>query len=366
MKGPGQWLRSAGPCPSSPSNHFVAFLRNTCRCAGTPRDERHTRRRRPRFLLCRLLFPGCGRAGGCGNLDPCAGEPSWRRWPCCSPFSPPCPPEPAPATAPSTCTGSPLRRRWWPVWCGTASTWSPPARRRARPRGRPGPVAGRGGRPAGGGPPAAALAQRRRAGRSPSWPAARPRAGSTVWRSWDEAGRHRRRAGAAGRRPSRPGRAPGHRRDHRGPGPRRRPGDRRGGVGPRRHPTGGALPLAQHAREWICGEVNRRLLRSYVDGLRERSRHRPAPVDHRAVVRRGGEPGRLRTDLRRGPAVAQEHPATTTANGQINIVDGVDLNRNFPDHWAYAQEGSSTPPGERRPTTAAARHRSPRPGPWWT
>ena len=82
--------------------------------------------------------------------------------------------------------------------------------------------------------------------------------------------------------------------------------------------------------------------------LRGRSRdHQPAR-HHRAVVRAGGQPRRLRADLRaRPPALAQERGRQRRATGRSASEDGVDINRNFPDHWAHAPQGSSTSP--RRP-----------------
>ena len=64
---------------------------------------------------------------------------------------------------------------------------------------------------------------------------------------------------------------------------------------------------AQHAREWITPEMTRRLMHHFIDGYGTRPRDHQAGRHHRAVVRPGRQPRRLRLHLHRGqPAVAQE------------------------------------------------------------
>ena len=64
----------------------------------------------------------------------------------------------------------------------------------------------------------------------------------------------------------------------------------------------------QHAREWISTEVNRRLMRWYIERWRARRQRRSSSLlrQHRALVRARREPGRLRVHVRRRAAVAQE------------------------------------------------------------
>ena len=45
-------------------------------------------------------------------------------------------------------------------------------------------------------------------------------------------------------------------------------------------------------------------------------------------------------------------------DGQTTVGDGVDPNRNFPEHWGYDEEGSSSHPRPARPTAARRRRRS--------
>jgi Zinc carboxypeptidase len=97
-----------------------------------------------------------------------------------------------------------------------------------------------------------------------------------------------------------------------------------------------------HAREWISTEVGMRLLRWYVA---ERRAENP---EIRALLQT--------TELWFVPVVnpdGYEYTFTTerlwrknlrdnNGDGQITGGDGVDLNRNYPEHWNYDTEGSSS------------------------
>ena len=105
-----------------------------------------------------------------------------------------------------------------------------------------------------------------------------------------------------------------------------------------------------HAREWISGEVNRRLLEWFIKGWREQ---KPQVVDilnttelwFVLVQNPDGfqytfEHDRLwRKNLRdndpdgAGPAESDD---------QISVLDGVDNNRNFAEHWNFDDEGSAS------------------------
>ena len=105
-----------------------------------------------------------------------------------------------------------------------------------------------------------------------------------------------------------------------------------------------------HAREWISGEVNRRLLEWFIKGWREQ---KPQVVDilqttelwFVLVQNPDGfqytfEHDRLwRKNLRdndpdgAGPAEPDD---------QISVLDGVDNNRNFAEHWNFDDEGSAS------------------------
>jgi hypothetical protein len=96
----------------------------------------------------------------------------------------------------------------------------------------------------------------------------------------------------------------------------------------------------QHAREWISGEVVRRLLHSLVDGyetdlqttrLLEATELWFVPVANPDGYERSFSTDRL----------WRKNVADNDGDGRITHVDGVDPNRNFPDHWGYDPEGSS-------------------------
>ena len=66
---------------------------------------------------------------------------------------------------------------------------------------------------------------------------------------------------------------------------------------------------AQHAREWITPEMNRRLAHYFVDGYSDDRDIRELVAGQRALDHPGREPGRLRPHLQRGPAAVAQEPA---------------------------------------------------------
>ena len=100
----------------------------------------------------------------------------------------------------------------------------------------------------------------------------------------------------------------------------------------------------QHAREWISTEVNRRLMFHYIDGWRDRDRS----------VRRLLDDTELWFVLVANPDGYQythEHERLwrknlrdNNGNGTTEVGDGVDPNRNWPAHFKYDEEGSSSIP----------------------
>lgn len=116
-----------------------------------------------------------------------------------------------------------------------------------------------------------------------------------------------------------------------------------GGAAPARDRPAVLLVSLQHAREWITGEVNRRLLRHLLEGYDEDPRLRrivnttelwfvlvanPDGYDHTF------------TDER----LWRKTLADNDGDGHITVADGVDPNRNFPTFWGYDNEGSSPDP----------------------
>ena len=103
----------------------------------------------------------------------------------------------------------------------------------------------------------------------------------------------------------------------------------------------------QHAREWIATEVNRRLMNWYVDQWRANDRDvKQLLQEHRALVHARRQPGRLPVHLQH-ERLWRKNLRDNDGNGQITVGDGVDPNRNFPNHWGYDNEGSSSDPVER-------------------
>jgi hypothetical protein len=98
----------------------------------------------------------------------------------------------------------------------------------------------------------------------------------------------------------------------------------------------------QHAREWISTEVNRRLMNYYIAQWRANNRQ----------VRKLLQTTELWFILVANPDGYQytfEHERLWRKNlrdnngdGETQVGDGVDPNRNFPNHWGYDEEGSSS------------------------
>ncbi|WP_026876605.1 M14 family metallopeptidase [Jiangella gansuensis] len=98
----------------------------------------------------------------------------------------------------------------------------------------------------------------------------------------------------------------------------------------------------QHAREWISGEVNRRLLNWFVDGWRANDR------EVRSMLRRNeywfmlvaNPDGYEYTfDAER---LWRKNLRDNDGDGTVSLLDGVDPNRNYPEHFGYDEEGSSS------------------------
>ena len=101
---------------------------------------------------------------------------------------------------------------------------------------------------------------------------------------------------------------------------------------------------AQHAREWITVETNRRLLHHYIDNY-------DTDRDIRQLVNRNelwfvlvANPDGYDYTFTEGQRLWRKNLADNNADGVINTLDGVDLNRNWPVKWGYDNEGSSPEP----------------------
>ena len=100
----------------------------------------------------------------------------------------------------------------------------------------------------------------------------------------------------------------------------------------------------QHAREWISTEVNRRLLQYYV------SRWRANDKPIRDLLRENelwfvlvaNPDGYQYTFQSEDTRLWRKNLRDNNGNGTTEVGDGVDPNRNYPEHWNYDEEGSSS------------------------
>jgi hypothetical protein len=98
----------------------------------------------------------------------------------------------------------------------------------------------------------------------------------------------------------------------------------------------------QHAREWIATEVNRRLMFHVIDRWRagDRSMRRLLEDNELWFIIVANPDGYQYTfDAER---LWRKNLRDNDGNGEITVGDGVDPNRNFPAHFKYDNEGSSS------------------------
>jgi Zinc carboxypeptidase len=98
----------------------------------------------------------------------------------------------------------------------------------------------------------------------------------------------------------------------------------------------------QHAREWISGEVNRRLMNRYIERWRANDKEvrrllRNTELWFVLVANPDGY--QYTFDVER---LWRKNLHDNDGDGQITIADGVDPNRNYPNHFKYDEEGSSS------------------------
>jgi hypothetical protein len=98
----------------------------------------------------------------------------------------------------------------------------------------------------------------------------------------------------------------------------------------------------QHAREWISTEVNRRLLLHYVDGWNSGDKHiRSLLKDTELwfVLVANPDGYQYTFDHER---LWRKNLRDNNGDGVTQVGDGVDPNRNWPNHFKYDNEGSSS------------------------
>jgi hypothetical protein len=96
-----------------------------------------------------------------------------------------------------------------------------------------------------------------------------------------------------------------------------------------------------HAREWIATEVNRRLMLHYLENAAtdQEIRNILATTELWFVPVMNPDGYQYTFDVER---LWRKNLSDNDGNGEIDSNDGVDLNRNFPEHWNYDEEGSSS------------------------
>lgn len=98
----------------------------------------------------------------------------------------------------------------------------------------------------------------------------------------------------------------------------------------------------QHAREWISTEVNRRLLNSFIDGWRANDKETRELLRNNElwfVLVANPDGYEYTFDHER---LWRKNLRDNDSDGQITRADGVDPNRNYPEHFGYDEEGSSS------------------------
>jgi Zinc carboxypeptidase/Immune inhibitor A-like, MAM domain len=97
----------------------------------------------------------------------------------------------------------------------------------------------------------------------------------------------------------------------------------------------------QHAREWISTEVDRRLLHYFLENYPKNADVKRL-VDTRElwfVLVANPDGYQYTFDVER---LWRKNLRDNDGDGQLTGADGVDPNRNYPEHWNYDNEGSST------------------------
>jgi hypothetical protein len=100
----------------------------------------------------------------------------------------------------------------------------------------------------------------------------------------------------------------------------------------------------QHAREWISTEVNRRLLNHYIARWRANDKAVKNLLKQNELwfVLVANPDGYQYTHESDDTRLWRKTLRDNNGNGTTEVGDGVDPNRNYPAHWNYDEEGSSS------------------------
>ena len=98
---------------------------------------------------------------------------------------------------------------------------------------------------------------------------------------------------------------------------------------------------AQHAREWITPEMNRRLLHYFVNSYGSNPEIKQIVNTTELWFVPVANPDGYDYTFTKGNRLWRKNLRDNDGDGVITGADGVDPNRNFPTKWGYDNEGSS-------------------------
>ena len=101
---------------------------------------------------------------------------------------------------------------------------------------------------------------------------------------------------------------------------------------------------AQHAREWITPEMNRRLMHYLLDNYTRKREIRELVNTRELWILPVANPDGYDFTFEPGQRLWRKNLRDNNGDGQITPGDGVDLNRNLAYKWGYDNEGSSPDP----------------------
>jgi hypothetical protein len=101
---------------------------------------------------------------------------------------------------------------------------------------------------------------------------------------------------------------------------------------------------AQHAREWITPEMNRRLMHYVIDGYGTDPRLTRLLNTTELWFLPVANPDGYDFTFTEGNRLWRKNLRDVNGDGRITAGDGVDPNRNYPEKWGYDNEGSSNDP----------------------
>ncbi|MGH3986756.1 MAG: M14 family zinc carboxypeptidase, partial [Pseudonocardiaceae bacterium] len=102
---------------------------------------------------------------------------------------------------------------------------------------------------------------------------------------------------------------------------------------------------AQHAREWITPEMNRRLMHYFLDNYGSDPQITKLVNENELWFVPVANPDGYDFTFTPGNRLWRKNLRDNNVDGTIAPGDGVDLNRNFATKWGYDNEGSSPNPG---------------------